>query len=98
MYIDQPINVIGVIAAKDFKQTDALNLNQIFSETDLYDCNIGTGKFDRIIVFKIRQLTDWAIVDIYADIRLVSYPLGLIPGVTVKFNQIILCGFILTII
>ncbi|KAJ3164713.1 CST complex subunit ctc1 [Geranomyces variabilis] len=90
---DYLANVTGTLVHRELRPTerpDALLMSEIpwrmFTE-----CGVGLARNDRILFLRLRDADGWEeTLDVYLDLRMRSYPVGMVLGATVKLGRVAL--------
>ncbi|KAJ3158772.1 CST complex subunit ctc1 [Geranomyces michiganensis] len=90
---DYLANVVGALRHRELRPTerpDALLLSEI-PRRMFTECGVGLARNDRILFLRLED-TDGGeeTLDVYLDLRVRSYPVGMILGATVKLGRVAL--------
>ncbi|KAF7724581.1 CST complex subunit ctc1 [Apophysomyces ossiformis] len=83
------LSVKGIVVVKEFRERrDVEGLSTPHAGRLFDNLRIGTGKADRILFVRLRQIDGLDTLDIYIDVTRQYYPLGLVPGFFVTFHHL----------
>lgn len=90
-FTDYLVSVEGVVQSRDFRDVEADPLLSPSLACELFEkYTIGTGKSDRIITIRLRDVGGQDAIDIYLDLRFHRYPLRMIPGTLMRFRKLVI--------
>ncbi|KAG0169611.1 CST complex subunit ctc1 [Apophysomyces sp. BC1034] len=82
-------SVQGVVVIKEFRERrDLEGISSQHARHLFEDFHVGTGRADRTLFIRLRQIDGLDTLDIYFDITRQSYPLGIVPGFLVTFHHL----------
>lgn len=90
LFYNFPVHVRGVVVSKKIMKgmgTAGVLEGQSREIHNLF--GIGTGSFDRKVQIQLRQEDTLDSITIYIDPTKIHYPLGLVPGATVTFRNLL---------
>ncbi|KAJ3179475.1 hypothetical protein HDU85_004886 [Gaertneriomyces sp. JEL0708] len=87
---DRLVSIEGILESREFKDNERPSIDENVATMAFDKYSIGLGKPIRIMVWRVRDLRNRDVVDVYMDCRTSTYPLGFLPGRHIRLRRLIL--------